>query len=254
MPLTLNRGWWIAGAGNDPYWDNVQAITEFNSTPFTYTNSSTTSGTLTGSTSSQDTTNTMFSSAGSYDSGDPQYLYDAGQTIGLWGTGPWTIECFARPTGSAGVILGAIDWHASGSASNLDGYALYAHNDTFGLEIREGLNQTNWTILDPFSQSTWYYLAVASSGTAASGTATLSCYVALASATTASRTINSSYTYTLPSSDPDIYQCWGVYKGGSYGYQDFFEGQIDACRLTKGADRFSNASSISVPKSEYPLQ
>ena len=241
--------------GGDADWSSVQAVTSFNGTPFVYVNPATTSGTLSGSTTSIDTSNTMFSSAGSYDSGASDYLYDAAQSIGLFGTGAWSVESWFYPTTTqpteSGVVVGCVDWHSSGSSSALEGWAIYLYQSNVYLQVRQGASATNWD-LGAFSVDTWYYVAVGSSGTAGSGTATVCGYLSTSGATTASRSVSSTYTYTLPSSNPDLYQCWGVYKGGTGGYQNRMIGQLDSCRITKGVDRFQNATSITVPTSEFP--
>ena len=56
MTLTLSKGFWTTDApASDPYWENVQLLLKFDSTPFT-PELSDNAFTFTGDTSSQDTT------------------------------------------------------------------------------------------------------------------------------------------------------------------------------------------------------
>ena len=202
MTLTLNKGFWfpLGGGGGDPDWSSVAAVALFDSTPFTFANPDNSAHALSGGNTDQQTTTTMFSSAGSLetDQGDTgSGVYDANQLAKTYfGTGPWTIEgwvyctTFSPPAGRGQAFLTNMQYQGGGTP--IGWYVGFTSSGAYLQLAQSSSSWQAWTF-GSTSINTWHYIAIASSGTA-SGTATLSGYVTTLGNSTASRNLNSTYT------------------------------------------------------------
>jgi len=260
MPFTLNKGYWTgaAGGGSDPNWTDVQLLLNFNSTPFT-PELSDNGFTFTGDTSSQDTTDTMFNSAGSWtgysDATPPvldQTMYGGGQGILCFPSSGaiWTAECFFRldsGQGEGDYVLLASSYDSQSGPGYYDvSFWWYIESGQCHFKIFTGMSYPipNTTFSGgSISDETWYFNAFVADGT------NMSLYVGEASASTASRVATGSQV-NMNNKDEFRINALTASDGSISGY---WPGQIDEMRITDGVARYSG-STCNIPSSPFPTQ
>ena len=257
MPLTLNKGFWTGAGGSDPNWEDVQLLLNFDSTPFT-PELSDNAFTFTGDTSSQDTTDTMFNSAGSWtgysDASPPvldQTMYGGGQGI-LCFPSPgaiWTAECFFRLESDGGFLQNqlASSYDSQSGPGNYDiSFHWYVDSGQCHFKIYTGMSYPppNTTFSGgSISDDTWYFNAFVADGT------NMSLYVGQASASTASRVATGSQVNMNNKDEFRINASTNA--NGSMG--GWWPGQIDEMRITDGVARYSGTT-CDIPTTPFPTQ
>jgi len=255
MTLTLSKGFWTTDApASDPYWENVQLLLKFDSTPFT-PELSDNAFTFTGDTSSQDTTDTMFNSAGSWtgysDATPPvldQTMYGGGQGILSFPSAGaiWTAECFFRA--DAGITLDGEQMCSSYDGS-LSPFAIsFAWYITGAVNFKIFTNTSTppaYTLFSggSISDDTWYFNAFVADGT------NMSLYVGEASASTASRVATASQ---VTMNDADVFRI-NAQTNSNSTVTGYWPGQIDEMRITDGVARYSGTT-CDIPTTPFPTQ
>jgi len=256
MTLTLSKGFWTTDApASDPNWEDVQLLLNFDSTPFT-PELSDNAFTFTGDTSSQDTTDTMFNSAGSWtgysDAAPPvldQTMYGGGQGI-LCFPSPgaiWTAECFFRlDSGQTGGQLASSYDSQPGPGFYDVSFHWYIDSAQCHFKIYTGMSypipHTTFSG-GSITADTWYFNAFVADGS------TMSLYVGEASASTASRVATGSQVNMNNKDEFRINA--STWSDGSMG--GYWPGQIDEMRITDGVARYSGTT-CDIPTTPFPTQ
>ena len=180
--LTLNKNFWTGGAAGSVADENTVFLMNFNSTPFV--DESSNEYALTSyddADTAQDTTDTMFSSAGSYEgpssASDDQALQNIGQGdyIGYFAdkTDPFTVELFWRQTATivglvvSGGYTGERTWQLSTyRSSSTSAIRWYWYNTS---NTVHSLNASPWnddgTARVSIVSGEWYYVCIRHDGT-----------------------------------------------------------------------------------------
>jgi len=250
MPLTLNRGFWTgaAGGGSDPYWSSVQFLQNWNAANLS-PELSDNSFTLSGDTTSRNTTNTLFSSAASFTSEDDATLDGAGQGILSFPTAGavWTLEGFLYPAQVADSIGFVSSYNSSGGQSDLK---CSISGEIYDSEIYIYIfTTTSYPMATTtfkggtLSADNWYFFAFVADGT------NMSLYLGLKSGTTASRIATASQ---VTMNDKDEFRISGITNSLNV-ISAKWDGQIEDLRITDGIARYSG-SSLTIPTSTFPTQ
>lgn len=259
MTLTLNKGFWgpAGGGGNNPDFADVQFLTTFDTDlPTDLSNNSTS---VSSARYSRETSTTMFSSAGAYEgtgntgsgaSSYSNYYLEINTTTDFIsaGTAPRTIECFfyCPNTPSWGIMWGNFNFAGAGSGI----YFATDASDKVYLTVR-GTTEISLTASGVISSGNWYYAMVALSGTGVSSPE-ISVYLGLASASTASQVLNTSYSMSVPNGAKSFVGAGHISTRPAGGWFSGFDGYVDELRVSEVDLSSEHASTVPVPTSLFP--
>lgn len=265
MTLTLNKGFWspAAGGGNNPPFDEVTGLINFDASPM----AAIVGGAIGGRTN-RDTSVTVFSSAGASqfvgdsDSGQSNaYAVNyveftsktAGNALGEFGSDPFMVELNYYPQDNTGYYTEGILLNL-GYLSPSNGLAIeFTSADKIELQCPAAgvgtlLSDTASTL------NTWHYLNVAGSGLDG-GSGTISVYHAPITESSTPRRAQTSYTSYNSGTSSSMKTSIGALYHSSRplgGFYYSYYGYVDNLRITKGTDLTSQASSIDMISAQFP--
>lgn len=229
----------LVGNNIDPHFANVSLLIggEGTNSSTTFTDESPEGNVVTvGGNAQVTTTNNLFSGGGILLDGTGDYLSIAASAGHDFGTGDFTVECFSRMTsftsGNQSLIAGV-------GATNGDW--MIAH--PFADDLQFGRSWVAWDAVTSggtISAGTWYHMA------ASRVSGVLNLYIGGTRYYTGANTQSYNITSTI---------AIGARQGASgvLSYGEFFNGQIQEARVTKGVGRYSGAT-ITVPTDRFPRQ
>ena len=176
--LTLNKNFWTGGGGSVAD-ENTIFLMNFNSTPFADESSNAYAlAAYDNADTSQDTTNTMFSSVGSYQgpasSSDDQSLqnFDSGDYIGYFSPNsqPFTIECFFRAPDTGTSYIMTCGGYSTANRAWMVRLSskpwFYWYNTSASFYVTSGYTwNSGGTGTENIAADTWYYYCLRHDGT-----------------------------------------------------------------------------------------
>jgi hypothetical protein len=231
--MMINPSRFGASGGSDPYFSSVVSLLHFDGSNGGTTFTDQKGKTWTGHGTAQTQTTTFkYGTAGLNLSQPNDYLDTSSHADFGFGTGDYTLECWARATNTAGRVNGLIDTRTASNTGIqlfMGGGAFGVPTNTMGCSSNAAVLATGGTVIS----GNWYHIALCR----ASGTIYAFVNGVQAFTVADSRTYASASTCFI-----------GADYAGTTGQR--FDGQIDDLRITKSVARYTSA--FTPPTAAFP--